>query len=121
MTWNCPLERPFVKISAFCSFAVHSDSPFGLNPRLGTESRTDVHSRMSRASLPITLRHHPEALARPHWTPTAISYKQGMEHEQHVETPLQQVQRFDLGWKHPRSLSFPLNLMSFSFSFLIIL
>jgi hypothetical protein len=28
--------------------AVHSDSPFGLNPRLGTESRTDVHSRMSR-------------------------------------------------------------------------
>jgi hypothetical protein len=44
-----------------------------------------------------------------------------MEHEQHVETPLQQVQRFDLGWKHPKSFSFPLNSISFSFSFLIIL
>jgi hypothetical protein len=43
------------------AIAVHSDSPFGLNPRLGTESRTDVHSRMSRTSLPMTLRHHPEA------------------------------------------------------------
>jgi hypothetical protein len=78
--------------------AVHSDSPFGLNPRLGTESRTDVHSRMSRTSLPMTLRHHPEALAQPYRTPMAISYNQGTEHEQHVETPLQQVQRFDLGW-----------------------
>jgi hypothetical protein len=50
----------------------------------------------------MTLRHHPEALARPYRTPTAIvSYNQGTEHEQHVETPLQQVQRFDLDGSIP--------------------
>jgi hypothetical protein len=100
---------------------VHSDSPFGLNPRLGTESWTDVHPRMSHTSLPMTLHHHPEALARPYQTPKDISYNQGTEQKQHVKTPLQQVQRFDLGWQHPRSFSFPLNSISFSFSFLIIL
>jgi hypothetical protein len=78
-----PIYREFIgffgshrRLGNLCS-AVHSDSPFGLNPRLGTESRTDIHSQMSRTSLPMTLHHDPEALARPYRTPTAISYNQG--------------------------------------------